>query len=89
MTRTSRHLAFALAFTLAPLCAQSQRAPVGPAVRSFVRVDTAVLALTNVRVIDGTGAAPREGRTVARSPGVDADAVSGRAWQRAPGVSEF
>ena len=44
--------------------AQAQRAPVAPAVRSFVTVDTNVLALTNVRVIDGTGAAPMEGQTL-------------------------
>jgi imidazolonepropionase-like amidohydrolase len=42
----------------------AQRAPIAPAVRSFVRVDTTAFALTNVRVIDGTGAAPREGQTV-------------------------
>lgn len=42
----------------------AQRAPIAPAVRSFVRVDTNVLALTNVRVIDGTGAAPSEGQTL-------------------------
>jgi hypothetical protein len=46
----------------APLVAQ--RAPVGPATRSYVTVDTNVLALTNVRVIDGTGAAAREGQTI-------------------------
>jgi enamidase len=44
--------------------ASAQRAPVGPALRSYVRVDTSVLALTNVRVIDGTGAAPREAQTL-------------------------
>ena len=44
--------------------AQAQRAPVAPAVRSFVTVDTNVLALTNVRVIDGTGAVPMEGQTL-------------------------
>lgn len=46
----------------APLSAQ--RSPVGPATRSYVRFDTTVLALTNVRVIDGTGAAPRENQTL-------------------------
>ena len=44
--------------------ARAQRAPVAPAVRSFVTVDTNVLALTNVRVIDGTGAVPMEGQTL-------------------------
>ena len=54
-------LALSLATTV-PLVAQ--RAPISPAVRSFVRVDTAVLALTNVRVIDGTGAPAREAQTL-------------------------
>ncbi len=53
----------AIIVALAPL-AQAQRAPVAPAVRSFVTVDTNVLALTNVRVIDGTGAAPMQGQTL-------------------------
>jgi enamidase len=35
-----------------------------PAVRAYVSVDTPVVALTNARVIDGTGAPPREGQTV-------------------------
>ena len=44
--------------------AHAQRATVGPALRQFVRVDAAVVALTNARVIDGTGAAPREQQTL-------------------------
>ena len=35
-----------------------------PAVRSFVRIDTAVFALTHVRVIDGTGTAARDDVTI-------------------------
>ena len=35
-----------------------------PAVRQFVAVDTALLALTHVRVIDGTGAPPRDDQTI-------------------------
>jgi imidazolonepropionase-like amidohydrolase len=54
-------LASALAIAME---AEAQRAPVGPSTRSYVRFDTAVLALTNARVIDGTGAAPRENYTV-------------------------
>ena len=42
----------------------AQRAPIAPAVRSFVKYDTTVLAITNVRVIDGTGAPAREGQTL-------------------------
>lgn len=44
--------------------AHAQRATVGPALRQFVRVDAPVVALTNARVIDGTGAAPREQQTL-------------------------
>jgi imidazolonepropionase-like amidohydrolase len=44
--------------------ARAQRPPVGPGVRQFVRSDAAVIALTNARVIDGTGAAAREGQTL-------------------------
>ena len=54
----------AVASLVTPLSAAAQRAPISPAVRSYVRVDTNVVALTNVRVIDGTGAAAREGQTV-------------------------
>ncbi|HSJ64897.1 MAG TPA: amidohydrolase family protein [Gemmatimonadaceae bacterium] len=35
-----------------------------PAVRRFVHIDTTVVALTHARVIDGTGAAPRENQTL-------------------------
>ena len=44
--------------------ARSQRPVLAPAVRPYVRVDTAVVAITHVRVIDGTGAAPRTNQTV-------------------------
>lgn len=62
-----------LAFGAAALCVlnslpftsvRAQRLRVAPSVRSYVKVDTNVVALTNVRVIDGTGAAPKEGQTV-------------------------
>jgi imidazolonepropionase-like amidohydrolase len=41
-----------------------------PAVRQFVSVSDSVVALTNVRVIDGTGAAPRTGQTKVMKGGV-------------------
>ena len=44
--------------------AVAQRAKVAPSVRSYVAVDSAIVALTNVRVIDGTGAAPLDGQTL-------------------------
>ncbi len=62
MTRFAVFVASA-AFTIGG-AVEAQRAPLGPATRSYVRYDTAVLALTNVRVIDGTGAAPRENQTL-------------------------
>jgi imidazolonepropionase-like amidohydrolase len=40
-----------------------------PEVRAFVKVDAPVVALTHVRVIDGTGAAAREDQTVVLSKG--------------------
>ena len=40
-----------------------------PQVRGFVKVDAPVVALTHVRVIDGTGAAPREDQTIVLSKG--------------------
>lgn len=42
----------------------AQRPPVTDAVRPFVSVDASVVALTNARVIDGTGAPAREGQTI-------------------------
>ena len=40
-----------------------------PEVRPFVKVDAPLVALTHVRVIDGTGAAPHENQTVVLSNG--------------------
>jgi imidazolonepropionase-like amidohydrolase len=40
-----------------------------PQVRGFVKVDAPVVALTHVRVIDGTGAAARDDQTVVMSKG--------------------
>ncbi|MEX1993640.1 MAG: hypothetical protein WD929_03170, partial [Steroidobacteraceae bacterium] len=41
-----------------------QRPPLSNAVRAYVSVDAPLIALTHVRVIDGTGAAPREDQTL-------------------------
>jgi len=54
-------------------------APLSPQVRPFVKVDSAVVALTNVRVIDGTGAAPRDNQTIVINNGKIA--AVGRAGQ--------
>lgn len=59
-----RVLVVALLMVAGAEIAAAQRARIAPAVRSFVAVDTAIVALTNVRVIDGTGAAPLESQTV-------------------------
>ncbi len=49
---------------VAAATAVAQRPTLSPAVRQFVTVDTNVVALTHVRVIDGTGAAPRADQTL-------------------------
>src|SRR5215472_3006870 len=42
----------------------AQRAPVGNAIQQFVKVNAGVVAITHVRVIDGTGAPARDDQTV-------------------------
>jgi imidazolonepropionase-like amidohydrolase len=49
--------------TAAPVLAPPP-AQLGPDVQPFVSVQAGQIALTHVRVIDGTGAAPAEGRTI-------------------------
>ena len=49
---------------LAGVVAAAQPIQNSPLVRSFIKVDAPVIALTNVRVIDGTGAPARETQTV-------------------------
>lgn len=55
--------ALVAALAAAPLAAQ-ERPAVSPAVRPFVAVDAPVVALTHVRVVDGTGAPARDDQTV-------------------------
>lgn len=55
--------AAAVALAAAPLAAQPRLA-VSSAVRPFVAVDAPVVALTRVRLVDGTGAPAREDQTV-------------------------
>jgi len=62
--RSERMCLLALLLMASAGLARAQRPPVGPGVRQFVRSDAAVIALTNARVIDGTGAAAREGQTL-------------------------
>jgi hypothetical protein len=55
---------------LLPLLALSQtKVKFSPEVRAFVKEDASVLALTHVRVIDGTDAAPRADQTLVIAEG--------------------
>jgi enamidase len=68
----------------APLGAQ--RPTLGPAARQFVAVDTPAVALTHVRVIDGTGAAPKTDQTVTIRDGVITSIGSSATAQVPPGA---
>jgi imidazolonepropionase-like amidohydrolase len=63
-----RKFAFVLACVLVVLGVAAGQT-LSPQVRGFVKVDAPVVALTHVRVIDGTGAAAREDQTVVLSHG--------------------
>jgi len=52
------------ALLLVPALLTGQRPTLSAAVKQYVAVDTPVVALTHVRVIAGTGAAPREDQTL-------------------------
>jgi len=67
-----RRLAAALLLVVAALPARfdAQRATIGDAIRDFVSVDAPVVALTNARVIDGTGEPAREGYTLVLRDGL-------------------
>src|ERR1035437_2125446 len=54
----------ALTLILVGCCSIAAAQSLSPEVRKFVKTDAAVVALTHVRVIDGTGAAAREDQTV-------------------------
>lgn len=76
----------ALAVVLAAKIAESQAArgsrPVlTPSVRAFVQVDTPTLALTHVRVIDGTGAPARTDQTIVIRDGMIAAVGAGASVQ--------
>ncbi len=58
---------FSLLLVVTTAFAQAPR--LSPAVRAFVKYDQPTIALTHVRVIDGTGAAPKENQTVVLSGG--------------------
>src|SRR5207247_6753950 len=52
------------ALLLVPALATAQRPTLSAAVKQYIAVDTPVVALSHVRVIDGTGAAPKEDQTL-------------------------
>lgn len=56
-------LSIGLAFVAASV-GSAQRPLIGPGLRPYVTVDAPVIALTHVRLIDGTGAPPREDQTI-------------------------
>src|SRR5215475_2468837 len=61
-------LVLAFSLTTASVTAQSA-SQLSPAVREFVKVDAPVVVLNHVRVIDGTGAAPRADQAVVMQGG--------------------
>ncbi len=61
-----RHI---LTILLMACCSVAAAQTLSPEVRRFVKIDAPVVALTHVRVIDGTGAAAREDQTVVLSNG--------------------
>ncbi len=63
-----RKIAFAVIFSLLIACHGSAQS-FSPAVRPYIKVDSPVVALVHVRVIDGTGAAARDDQTILLSGG--------------------
>lgn len=62
--KTKRTLAAALSLLASAALAQTPTPAPSPEVRKFIQVDDALLALTHVRIIDGTGAAAQTDRTI-------------------------
>lgn len=56
--------AVAAALSLAAPMASAQPRTISAAVRQFVSVDTSLVALTNVRLVDGTGTPARDGQVI-------------------------
>ena len=65
------------------ICSSALAQTLSPQVRNFVKVDAPVVALTHVRVIDGTGAPSREDQTILISSG-KIDSVSDAATAAIP-----
>src|SRR5262249_4735524 len=58
------------ALVLAPICFSQAASKLSARVKAYVSVDAPVVALAHVRVIDGTGAAPRTDQTLVISNGM-------------------
>src|SRR5262249_51009057 len=65
--------ALLLVLPLPIVLAAGQRPNFTNAVRGFIKIDAPVVALTNVRVIDGTGAAAKENQTIVIRDGAIAE----------------
>jgi enamidase len=59
-----RLVAIVTAVSITALTSSAQRLPIGNSIKPFVSVDAPVVALTHVRVIDGTGAPARADQTL-------------------------
>src|SRR3954466_4551073 len=69
-----RHLFGAILAVATAAALHAQQAPANPNARqNFVKIDSPVVVLTHVRVIDGTGAPPRENQTIVIRDGKIAD----------------
>ncbi len=73
MTRTWSAAIVVLALIGGTTLLTAQRLVVGDNVKAFVTVDAAIVALTNARIIDGTGAAARPNQTLIIEDGNIAD----------------
>ena len=72
---------------VAPAFAASPQQPNTNAPANFIKVDAPVLALTHVRVIDGTGAAAREDQTLVVRDGSIAAVGNGASTAAPPGAT--
>lgn len=79
MGTTALALALVVPSVAVPNTARAQRPVLSRNVRQYVSVDTAIVALTHVRVIDGTGAQPRDDQTLILRDGKIADMGSASA----------
>ena len=78
-----RRLVVTIGLATAVAVVPSAQPPFSDSVRGFIKVDAPVVALTNVRVIDGTGAAARANQTVTIRNG-NIEAVGDTARLRPP-----